>query len=467
MHPYLEDIHRDMNRTYEALQAKIQRSRMQTVINNGKPVSTPATTPTITKEPMGQFSTTVESLIAQFTDYQANSLKQLTASLINYRKSQLLSTSPVEMSLSSVGIRLSNKDRHSTKTATDTATDTVMDMDTTLLSTQSNSITAKLESVSTNVNTAIDHHRQPQTTCSQPSSIAIIPTTPCSLPLPPSTVRFLWQLEPLTVMYDADDNLTLQEFARQLKVVFDRNPSIFKTDADRVKYALQSMGEHTTRYFEPFLNKTVNDHQKCLSKYPVFLTTLRLVFGTPLTPQRVSEARDQLLNIQQTDSMVNYVKAIRDLNAIARWGEQTIMTVFKDGISPEIIPYFRKKDQYKTLSQLQEAACRVYATHTGLRRQKEREQLKAAKWARQTQELDNDGLSLEQEGEPDKVNSQPWTEGLPSTPDELSTSTFTDAVPEVGPGVKVVVHGKMSRKAKRKLQKENKLGIYGTDGKRQ
>lgn len=268
-------------------------------------------------------------------------------------------------------------------------------------------------------------------------------------------------------MYDADDNLTLQEFARQLKVVFDRNPSIFKTDADRVKYALQSMGEHTTRYFEPFLNKTVNDHQKCLSKYPVFLTTLRLVFGTPLTPQRVSEARDQLLNIQQTDSMVNYVKAIRDLNAIARWGEQTIMTVFKDGISPEIIPYFRKKDQYKTLSQLQEAACRVYATHTGLRRQKEREQLKAAKWARQTQELDNDGLSLEQEGEPDKVNSQPWTEGLPSTPDELSTSTFTDAVPEVGPGVKVVVHGKMSRKAKRKLQKENKLGIYGTDGKRQ
>ncbi|KAF9147611.1 hypothetical protein BG015_010716 [Linnemannia schmuckeri] len=93
MHPYLEYIYRDMNRTYKALQAQIHRSRMQTAnstinktqLTTHKINHTPATT--TTKESMTQFSSVVESLLNQFTDYQtiqANIFQQqLAATLTN------------------------------------------------------------------------------------------------------------------------------------------------------------------------------------------------------------------------------------------------------------------------------------------------------------------------------------------------------------------------------------------------
>ncbi|KAG0284322.1 hypothetical protein BGZ96_011298 [Linnemannia gamsii] len=228
----------------------------------------------------------------------------------------------------------------------------------------------------------------------------------------------------------------------QLKVVFDRNPTIFKTDADRVQYALRSMGEQTTLYFEPFLNKTIIDYRKCLSKYPVFLKTLRFVFGKPPTRQMEEDALKQLLKIQQTDAMWNYIKILRDLNAILRFDERSLISIFKSGISPELWPFFRNMDEYQTLSDLQVAASEVYATHTGQRIRKEKSQFEAAKWARQTQGINDHGHNLEQVEEPDMVNSQPRSKALTSTPDD--TSIFAGAVPKVGPGVNVAMQGKKS-----------------------
>ncbi|KAK5809729.1 hypothetical protein F5H01DRAFT_382043 [Linnemannia elongata] len=79
LHPYLARIHRDMNQTYEALQAKIQHSRLQSA------QTATSDSPTTTQEPMVLFSAAVDSLIKHLNDYQeANTIqKQLVESITN------------------------------------------------------------------------------------------------------------------------------------------------------------------------------------------------------------------------------------------------------------------------------------------------------------------------------------------------------------------------------------------------
>ncbi|OAQ22960.1 hypothetical protein K457DRAFT_36880 [Linnemannia elongata AG-77] len=79
LHPYLARIHKDMNQTYEALQAKIQHSRLQSA------QTATSDSPTTTQEPMVLFSAAVESLIKHLNDYQeANTIqKQHVESITN------------------------------------------------------------------------------------------------------------------------------------------------------------------------------------------------------------------------------------------------------------------------------------------------------------------------------------------------------------------------------------------------
>ncbi|KAF8946701.1 hypothetical protein BGZ47_011614 [Haplosporangium gracile] len=67
------------------------------------------------------------------------------------------------------------------------------------------------------------------------------PSTPSSLS-PSSSACTFAQLQPLLVKYNADNNLTLSDFVRQLKGVFDCNPVAIMRDADRVKFCYTFYG---------------------------------------------------------------------------------------------------------------------------------------------------------------------------------------------------------------------------------
>ncbi|KAG0284321.1 hypothetical protein BGZ96_011297 [Linnemannia gamsii] len=496
MHPYLNQIHQDMCRTYEALQAQIQRSRMQsiktlqTLNNNNDNINLPSV-----RKSTVPFSAAMDSLLNQFSDYQAtqvNSFQQLTASLLknnnnnnnNNNSSSNIDTSPAgnsaitanlatmgtsplspasgccpldllqDESASSLTRSMSlnvtevttpgtnpptsnvsadassscaamhhtyNDQPYSLDQNTDKDKDMDMDMDITPLKSNptivkeaaptqaplptdsatnvspissspsfhsdsedtalsSNNCTIKPEPTSTDSMTPT----QP-TNCSTGSILLSSSSAPSSkepstyqkskdrtpsasnstslLPSPmPSHIPA--QLKLLSVKYNADNNLTLPDFVKQLQEVFDHNPAVFRTDADRIKYALRSMGMHTSRYFEPFLNKSVPDSGKCLKSFTVFLKTLEDRFGEPPSLDAISSARAQLLALRQASiTMCNYIMIFQECAAIVRWEEDLLKLTFVAGISPEVSSLLGNSSNFLSLSMLQVAAAKAYSVY--------------------------------------------------------------------------------------------------------
>ncbi|KAF9147612.1 hypothetical protein BG015_010717 [Linnemannia schmuckeri] len=485
MHPYLEFIHRDMNRTYETVQAQIRRSRMESLstqlsskihINNSVPTA---------QEPMLLLSDAVESLLNQFTDSQANSYQQLAdyflknnsnnstiatssadndtitaifatkrtpplstvsspdhmlgdsarspncpvshdiTEMITLRTSRLASDASAGMPLLSIETYHFNNDcQHSMEKDKDRniARDMDKDMDTApstsdptiaeepisaqtpdptssvmadrTLSLQSPSpvsiskdtawpldkvavkehgptsteltlIKTNAQPISSSITVSVSsssYKESKESLTFRESKNSLSPSTSASLS-PSSSARTFAQLQPLLVKYNADNNLTLPDFVRQLKEIFDCNPVAIMSDADRVKFAIRSMGTHTARYFEPFLNKSVPDSRKCLTSYGVFLKTLEDRFGEPPSIDAVYDATVHLSTIKQTGTMCNYITTFRDLTAVLRLNEFLLVRIFRKGISPVVMSFLGNADNIKSLSMLQVAATRAYSMH--------------------------------------------------------------------------------------------------------
>ncbi|KAF9900959.1 hypothetical protein EC991_006707 [Linnemannia zychae] len=170
------------------------------------------------------------------------------------------------------------------------------------------------------------------------------------------------RIEPafLATSFNADYTLTLPDFLQQLNDVFDNYPDAFNTDADRIKYALQSMGEHPSRYFEPFLNKTVNDNYRYLKSYSQFIGIMEDKFGQSPSAASICEAIYQLSTLNQTGTMHSYITTFRDLTTVVRRDEYDLVRMFHMGLSKDV------KDLITTpyllsLSQIQVAANKAYS----------------------------------------------------------------------------------------------------------
>jgi hypothetical protein len=176
------------------------------------------------------------------------------------------------------------------------------------------------------------------------------------------------EITPLKRKYNADISFPLPDFIKQLEEVFDCYPAVFKfrKDRNRVQYALRSMSKHVSRYFEPFLNKSISDNRNCLTRYSTLKKILQENFGTMPSSTAKIEARSRLSNLKQTGTMHNYITTIRDLATIDRWSETTILNAFKKGISPEVLRHIGDIDQIQSLSQLQVTAARAYSSYRNL-----------------------------------------------------------------------------------------------------
>jgi hypothetical protein len=190
------------------------------------------------------------------------------------------------------------------------------------------------------------------------------PSSSVSISLPPSSTssHIPAQLKLLSVKYNADNNLTLSDFVKQLLEVFDYNPTVFRTDTDRIKYALRSMGAHTSRYFEPLLNKSVPDRGKCLTSFTAFLKKLEDRFGEPPSVDMVISATAQLLTLQQAGiTMCDYIMTFREYAVVVRWEDSLLMHMFHKGISPEVRALLGNANDFQSLSMLQVAAVKAYS----------------------------------------------------------------------------------------------------------
>ena len=166
----------------------------------------------------------------------------------------------------------------------------------------------------------------------------------------------------LTTRFKGDPNgMSLNQFMSQLNTVFSRHPRSFRTDADKINLALQSMEGTPAEFFAPYVIGLAQDTEGYLSDWELFANLLNDLYGNHL---HADDINNRLIRLRQSGTVSEYIAKFQPLASQSGWNEVALLARFKDGLSSDVKSLLTAQmHNLKTLRDAQAAASTAYQNH--------------------------------------------------------------------------------------------------------
>lgn len=121
----------------------------------------------------------------------------------------------------------------------------------------------------------------------------------------------------------------------QLRLVFRGKPRTYKSDEDKVAYALSYMSGAAQSWAMPLLQALDEGRShELLINYNAFRESVIAVYGDI---DRRGNAEDCLLKIKQIDSVAAYISNFNEHAAQVDWNESSLVARFRGGLKDEVL----------------------------------------------------------------------------------------------------------------------------------
>lgn len=151
----------------------------------------------------------------------------------------------------------------------------------------------------------------------------------------------------------------LHNFLSQVRLVFDLQPSRFKTEKQKVLYAASFLCDTAYSWFEPLLHQL--PPPSLLNDFDEFAKKLSAVFGDP---DQIATAERDIRNLRQRTSTSVYAAEFQRLAAYLLWNDAALASQFYWGLSDAVKDTMAQMDRPEDLASLIATAIRIDTRQT-------------------------------------------------------------------------------------------------------
>lgn len=127
----------------------------------------------------------------------------------------------------------------------------------------------------------------------------------------------------------------IYKWLAQLRLVFRGKPRAYRTDMDKITFALSYLTGAAQNWAMPVLQALDEGrHHELLVNYGVFRDAVIAVYGDI---DRRSNAEDKLGRLRQTGSMATYISMFNEHAAQVDWNEASLIARFRSGLKDEVL----------------------------------------------------------------------------------------------------------------------------------
>ena len=151
----------------------------------------------------------------------------------------------------------------------------------------------------------------------------------------------------------------LRNFLSQVRLVFDIQPSRFKTEKQKVLYAASFLRDTAYSWFEPLLHQS--PAPSLLNGFDEFAKKLSAVFGDP---DQTAIAERDIRSLRQRTSASAYAAEFQRLAAYLSWNDTALASQFYWGLSDAVKDTMAQMDRPEGLASLMATAIRIDTRQT-------------------------------------------------------------------------------------------------------